>query len=105
MEQLGNTLEMLDADCDQCNDGNGYCEDHITGQDILSVDQEISYKIHLSTGGPASFFSIFVDGYDIYRIEYHFQDWFDGAVRNLDGQDFEHVKQWIGAQVYIEGVT
>lgn len=43
-------------------------------------------KLELSYGGPADFFLFFTE---TERIEYHFQDWFDGAKRNLYGDDLE----------------
>jgi hypothetical protein len=40
-------------------------------------------RLELSTGGPADGFIFFEDG----SIKYYFQDWFDGAERELYGED------------------
>lgn len=52
------------------------------------------FRYQLSTGGPGDEFRIFaqkVDDYrfSVYRIEYWFLDWFDGASRTLYGEDRE----------------
>ena len=51
----------------------------------LGVDVRKHYRIHLSTGGPASFIEVITDDQDeIIDVYYHFQDWFDGAKRKVD---------------------
>lgn len=46
-------------------------------------------KLELSWGGPADYFLFFEDG----TIEYHYQDWFDGAKRELDGRDYDIMQE------------
>ena len=51
----------------------------------LGTDIHKNYRIHLSTGGPASFIEVITDLDDeIMDVYYHFQDWFDGAKRKVD---------------------
>jgi len=51
----------------------------------LGVDISKTYRIHLSTGGPASFIEVITNEQDeIIDVYYHFQDWFDGAKRKVD---------------------
>lgn len=51
----------------------------------LGTDIHKSYRIHLSTGGPASFIEVITDVYDeIIDVYYHYQDWFDGAKRKVN---------------------
>ena len=51
----------------------------------LGTDIHKSYRIHLSTGGPASFIEVITDLEDeIIDVYYHFQDWFDGAKRKVE---------------------
>ena len=51
----------------------------------LGIDIHKSYRIHLSTGGPASFIEVITDLEDeIIDVYYHFQDWFDGAKRKVE---------------------
>ena len=50
----------------------------------LGTDIHKNYRIHLSTGGPASFIEVITDLKDeIIDVYYHFQDWFDGAKRKV----------------------
>lgn len=42
-------------------------------------------KLVLSWGGGSDYFLFFEDG----AIEYHFEDWFDGAKRELSGREYE----------------
>tara|TARA_R100001530_G_scaffold61076_1_gene44097 strand:+ start:558 stop:980 length:423 start_codon:yes stop_codon:yes gene_type:complete len=57
------------------------------------TDQERGYiRWHLSWGGPSDEFRFFMDEQGgITDIEYHFMDWFDGAVININmlGDDAE----------------
>jgi hypothetical protein len=64
----------------------------------LSVETRKETKILLSWGGPSDFLSVVHDGTDIFTVTYHFQDWFDGASRNIDGDS----KIWEYAQTVIE---
>jgi hypothetical protein len=91
--------------CRKCAFGED-CEEHLTGANVLSVDKHIYYDIHLSTGGPADFFRVYMSGTveeseEIIRIEYHFQDWYDGAVRQLYDEDFCDVEDWIRYNIHI----
>lgn len=54
------------------------------------TDQEIGFfRYQLSYGGPQEEFRIFTDpDFKVYKIEYWFLDWFDGAKKILDGEDF-----------------
>lgn len=47
-------------------------------------------RMHLSYGGPSDFFLFFTE---IDCIEYHYQDWYDGAKRELQGRDHEIMRQ------------
>ncbi len=47
-------------------------------------------QLLLSYGGPSDFFLFFTEED---RIEYRFQDWFDGAERELQGHDYEVMRQ------------
>lgn len=44
-------------------------------------------RVIWSGGGPADFIEIFHDGAGIDRIEYVYQDWFDGARRPITHED------------------
>lgn len=62
-------------------------------QDILSIDSKIVKRICFSWGGPADYIDIYIDpeARQIYRAVYLFQDWFDGAEREITGQDLDAV--------------
>ena len=58
----------------------------------LAFDEDPHYRakrLELSYGGPQDYFLFFEDG----TIEYHFLDWFDGASRELTGEDYEIMEQ------------
>jgi hypothetical protein len=48
------------------------------------------FRWQLSWGGPSDEFRFYANpDISIHRIEYWFLDWFDGAYRTLEGNDFE----------------
>ena len=52
-------------------------------------DQPVGYwRYQLSWGGPSDEFRFWYNGNRVYSIEYWFMDWFDGAKRQLTGEDF-----------------
>jgi hypothetical protein len=61
---------------------------------ILSVDRKEVVRVCFSWGGPADYIDIYIDPEDksIYRAAYIFQDWFDGAEREITGTDLEAVE-------------
>ena len=64
----------------------------------LAVSTRQITKVELSWGGPSDFLNIEHEGAEIYRVTYHFQDWFDGAVREVG----EGSKVWEYARTVIE---
>jgi hypothetical protein len=66
----------------------------LTGENLLAVTKKEVWTIELSWGGPQDYFEVWVDRMpsgnapEIESISYHFLDWFDGAVRELEGEDF-----------------
>lgn len=67
-------------------------------ESILGITKRLIYKVELSWGGHADGFLITVDAdnREIESIEYYFQDWFDGAKRELTGEMFEAVAEMFG---------
>jgi len=76
LEEMREILEIEDPD---------KAIDRIDGISLAySDDQHYRAKNWLlSTGGPEDGFRFFEDG----TIEYYFKDWFDGAVRELYGEE------------------
>jgi len=67
-------------------------------QDILSIDRSEVVRVCFSWGGPADYLDIYIDGKpgdpdrQITRAVYLFQDWFDGAEREVKrGDDLDAV--------------
>jgi hypothetical protein len=57
-------------------------------------EREPFFCFQISWGGPSDEFRFFVrPDLKPYRIEYHFQDWFDGAKRVLEGEAKELLKE------------
>lgn len=62
----------------------------------LAVERFTVVRVELSTGGPADWFEATIDDDGtITRVEYVFQDWFDGARRDLSGPDFDAAADFI----------
>ena len=69
------------------------------------TDQENGYyRWQLSWGGPSDEFRFYVDiEYNLYKLEYWFLDWGDGAHRNPVGSDYALLKEIFECFFYIEG--
>jgi len=50
----------------------------------LNISRKEVVKIEFSWGGPSDFVELDVYGNEVVSGTYHFQDWFDGAIRNID---------------------
>ena len=50
----------------------------------LAVSTYQLTKIELSWGGPSDFLEVKHEGLEIISITYYFQDWFDGAKREVE---------------------
>ena len=50
------------------------------------------FRYQISTGGPGDEFRFYADGsgydWNLWKVEYTFLDWFDGASRTLHGEDY-----------------
>lgn len=64
-------------------------------QDILSIEKQKKIRVCFSWGGPADYLDIYISDDDdppaITRAVYLFQDWFDGAEREVTGGDLDAV--------------
>ena len=60
-------------------------------------DQPIGYwRYQLSWGGPSDEFRIFHNGLRVWKVTYHFQDWFDGAFRDVtDNTVVRQLVDWL----------
>lgn len=73
---------------------------------ILEFAPKIEYtiKVLLSWGGPSDGFNLRVEptkwGYEIVSASYFFQDWYDGAQKEVKESDLELIKQLFGS--YLE---
>jgi hypothetical protein len=75
----------------------GLCFDYVA-PDTFNDQEEGFFRYQLSTGGPGDEFRIFAQKvndyrFSVYRIEYWFLDWFDGASRTLYGPDRELLEE------------
>jgi len=71
----------------------GLCFDYVP-PGTFSDQAEGYFRWQLSTGGPGDEFRFYADrspnrfsGWSVYRIEYWYLDWYDGAHINLSGED------------------
>jgi hypothetical protein len=76
----------------------GLSFDYVMPHTFGDEQKEGHFRYQLSWGGPSDEFRFYVGpGYKVYRIEYVFQDWFDGAKRTLSGDDYDlllDIYQW-----------
>jgi hypothetical protein len=76
----------------------GLCFDYVAPGTFEDQDEGY-FRYQLSWGGPSDEFRIFADqsgrGWSIYRIEYWFLDWYDGASRRLHGEDLEFMRELV----------
>ena len=80
-EELGNIYEY------------GLCFDYVA-PGTFNDQNEGYFRYQLSTGGPGDEFRFYADqrgrwAWSVYRIEYWFLDWFDGASITLSGDERE----------------
>ena len=75
----------------------------------LGVSAYTTFKVELSTGGPADWLEVVCTGdtpkyeatrddgayYEVERIVYHFADWFDHAEDTLTGEDREAAEAFV----------
>jgi len=67
--------------------------DHLL-EGVLSVEKLTTYKVLLSTGGPADWFEFVYDSEkDLVACWYVYQDWYDGARRPVPPKQAEDLAQ------------
>jgi len=78
--------EAYDDDLGNWNE-YGLCFDYVAAGTF--TDQEIGYfRYQISYGGPSEEFRFYTDPeYNLYKVEFWFLDWYDGAKRILAGED------------------
>lgn len=95
--RLEDLRKLLTAYCDGDEDWHavdlgtfpeyGLCFDYVA-PNTFDNQTEAYFRYQLSWGGPADEFRFFVNpDLSCHRIEYWFLDWFDGARRDLSGED------------------
>lgn len=93
-EYLEMAFKVIDGDYLDDEDENDkeileYIEQNDLNEDSinelpLGVEKNTIIKIELSTGGPADYIEAFVDNDgSVYKVMYHYQDWFDGAEKRV----------------------
>ena len=113
-----------DGGCPICG-GSGHVDEDGNTQDLGNIyeyglsfdyvapqtfrDQDEGYfRYQLSYGGPSDEFRVFAHptprGFSVYRIEYWFLDWFDGARRTLSGEDRQFIQE-IFDSLFVESET
>lgn len=67
----------------------------------LDIEKQTVVKILLSTGGPGDWLECYLyDSGEVYRVEYHFNDWFDHASVKVD----ENSSLYRYAEMMLEGI-
>ena len=100
IEDLVKLWELYKEDSDASDEdlGNiyeyGLAFDYVAPETFGDDQPEGYFRYQLSWGGPSDEFRIYANkkgSYDwtVYRIEYWFLDWFDGAKKILSGQAYQ----------------
>ena len=102
-ERIDGHLQALEQDIKAIVDGyeNGGDEGMDAWNEYpLAISSRLVTKIELSWGGPSDFLSVEHDENHIYSVVYHFQDWYDGAKREVsqDSQVWRYASSVIEAQ-------
>ena len=114
LEDLRTLWELYCEDCEAYDDdlGNmyeyGLSFDYVVPE-TFNNQPEGYFRYQLSWGGPSDEFRIFADksgnwSWSVYRIEYRFMDWFDGAKRILRGED-ERLLDEIFSSFFVDSGT
>lgn len=75
--------------------------DFLSNEFHLDIEKMIVVKILMSTGGPGDWLECYCQEYEgMYRLEYHFNDWFDHAQVKVD----ENSPLWRYAEMIVESV-
>lgn len=96
LEALGVEIPWGDTGDEANNDDVAEKAEEVAWEYPLSVETVTSIRIVLSTGGPHDEFVCEVeeDGEPVH-IVYRFQDWYDGAERVLEGDEFLTAKAFL----------
>lgn len=99
IEDLQKLYDLYWEDADKHDEDLGNLYEYGLSLDFVAPEtfegqNESYFRYQLSWGGPSDEFRIFADQatphrWAIYRIEYRFMDWGDGARRVLDGEQYE----------------
>ena len=102
MSDLRKLWKLYCKDSDASDEDLGSLYDYGLSFDYVAPetfnDQDEGYfRYQLSWGGPSDEFRIYADstghGWSIYRMEYWFLDWFDGAHIEVSGKDREFLME------------
>ncbi len=114
LEDLQKLWKLWLSDCEASDEdlGNmyeyGLCFDYVA-PDTFSDQHEGYFRYQLSYGGPSDEFRIYANksiehAWVVYRIEYWFLDWFDGASITLEGENLDFLKE-IFQCLFVESET
>lgn len=116
MQDIENALRGTHYTCQDCGlewygEGEDTCpecdSDYLEERPSLEKYEEnmldiapvsIKVRMGLSWSGPADGFYVYLDPEDLMvdRIEYYYQQWFDGATRQLWGEELEMAERLLG---------
>jgi hypothetical protein len=78
----------------EAEDRDEYDSEHGDPLEALGITKEVVITYLMSWGGPSDEFEIHIDPTDrsITEIFYVYKDWFDGARRRLEGEEFDLIE-------------
>ena len=95
-EDFDNIFEAMDND-EEYEGQDAYDALH---EYALGYEKKDMLKIELSTGGPGDWLECYLSDNELYKVEYHFNDWFDHAQTAVD----ENSSLFRYAETVVEGM-
>lgn len=100
IEDLRKLWDLYMEDSEACDDELGHIYEYglgfwYTKPNTYQNQKEGWFTYQLSTGGPGEEFRFFCNpDLSLYRIEFWYLNWFDGAKVNLVGKDFDFMEDF-----------
>lgn len=100
-QALASREEDIRQMTEKAEDSEYYGDEESIYEYALAISKYTVVKIELSWGGPSDYLECRVDDRSgLFSVTYHFQDWFDGAEREVSKDS----PLWNYAEMMLEGV-
>lgn len=77
-------------------------DDRVATYDATREPDQVLVRLTESWGGPADGYNLVVEDGQIEKITYWYQEWGDGAELKVTGEDFDDLKEFFEAALYLD---